>query len=326
MGWFGYCGLRDVPFQWSHLVYQLCAWLSLSAVPLLPAWLFAAIGGDPLSAASRRNRIARWLCWGVAGLLAGFTSAILLVDIAIHHQFDFHFNGLVLNLLTTPGGFESMGLDYRTIAPAACALALVFAFHLALALRFPAQGRLRRLAAWLGGHRLFIHAWPALPAVALGIALIIFGVAEFYQNSLITSAMGTYPIPVQVRMRKFLKRLGCTPPPRNANQDKEFRRTASRLNYPWADVERNTPANPPDIIWLVAESLRADLLSPERMPNTWRFAEESGIRFTNHFSGGNGTRPGMFSMFYSLHANAWDNCLNNNRGPLFFDWLIEDNY
>ena len=105
MGWFGYCGLRDVPFQWSHLVYQLCAWLSLSAVPLLPAWLFAAIGGDPLSAASRRNRIARWLCWGVAGLLAGFASAILLVDIAIHHQFDFHFNGLVLNLLTTPGGF-----------------------------------------------------------------------------------------------------------------------------------------------------------------------------------------------------------------------------
>ncbi len=326
MGWFGCLALRDVPFQWSHLVYQLCAWLSLSAAPLLPAWIFAAIGGDPQSATSRNSRIVRWLCWGIAGLLAGLATSLLLVDIGIHRQFGFHFNGLVLNLLTTKGGFESMGLDYRTIAPAAIVLALVFAFHLAIALRFPANGHLRKLAVWFATRRIISRAWPTLPAVTLVFALIIFGVAEFYQNSIITCATETYPIPVRVRMRKFLKRLGCTPPPRNAEQGKEFRRKATRLNYPWADVERNTPANPPDIIWLVGESLRSDLLSPERMPNTWRFAEEAGIRFTNHFSGGNGTRPGMFSMFYSLHANAWDNFLNNNRGPLFFDWLIEDNY
>ena len=93
-------------------------------------------------------------------------------------------------------------------------------------------------------------------------------------------------------------------------------------------MERQTPANPPDIIWLVGESLRADLLSPERMPNTWRFAEETGIRSPNHYSGGNGTRPGMFSMFYSLHfhTSTWSNCITNNRGPLICNWLIEDNY
>ena len=93
MGWFGCLALRDVPFQWSHLVYQLCAWLSLSAAPLLPAWLFAAIGGDPQSATSRNSRIVRWLCWGIAGLLAGLATSLLLVDIGIHRQFGFHFNG-----------------------------------------------------------------------------------------------------------------------------------------------------------------------------------------------------------------------------------------
>ena len=326
MGWFGVLALRDIPFQWSHLIYQLCAWLALGAAPMLPAWLCAAIGGDPQTAATHKARIARWCCWALAGLLAGLATALLLVDIGIHRQFGFHFNGLVLNLLTTPGGFESMGLDYRTIAPAALALALVFAFHLALALRFPANGFLRRLANRFAGRTLLSRAWPALPIGSLVAAMLIFGVAEFYQNNLITSATDTYPIPVQVRMRKFLKRLGCTPPPRTARQGHEFRSKAARLNYPWAPVERTTPEQPLDIIWLVGESLRADLLSPERMPNTWRFAEESGIRFTSHYSGGNGTRPGMFSMFYSLHANAWDNCLNNNRGPLFFDWLIADHY
>ena len=326
MGWFCVCGLRDVPFHWSHLIYQLCAWLSLSAVPLLPSWLFAAIGSDPHSAQKRSWRIVRWLCWGLAGLLAGLATALLLVDIGIHRQFGFHFNGLVLNLLTTPGGFESMGLDSRTIAPVIVVLALVFVFHLILALRMPANGGLHKLATWFAQRRFASHWWPAVPVVTLVVTFFLFGIAEFYQNNIITSATDTYPIPMRVRMRKFLKLLGCTPPPRNARQANEFRHAARRLNYPWGDVERQTPANPPDIIWLVGESLRADLLSPERMPNTWRFAEETGIRFTNHFSGGNGTRPGMFSMFYSLHANAWDNFLNNNRGPLFFDWLIEDNY
>ena len=314
MGWFAIQGLRGVPFQFGHFCYQLCAWLGLSAIPMLPAWLFAALGGEPA------RRAWRWCCWGLAGLLAGLAAILLLVDIAIHRQFGFHFNGLVLNLLTTPGGFESMGLDYRTIAPAAVALTLVLALHLALALAMPRAEWLRRLAA----PRRLYRWWWALPALALVAAALSFGVAEFYQNNLITSAMDTYPIPMQVRMRKILKKLGCKAPPRTARSG--FQRKAMRLNYPWRAVTRTAPANPPDIIWLCAESLRADLLSPERMPNTWRFAAEHGIRFTSHFSGGNGTRPGMFSMFYGLHANAWDGFLNNNRSPLLFDWLHEDNY
>ena len=81
-----------------------------------------------------------------------------------------------------------MGLDYRTIAPAAIVLALVFAFHLAIALRFPANGHLRKLAVWFSTRRIISRAWPTLPAVTLVFALIIFGVAEFYQNSIITCA------------------------------------------------------------------------------------------------------------------------------------------
>ena len=42
-------------------------------------------------------------------------------------------------------------------------------------------------------------------------------------------------------------------------------------------------------------SLRADLLNAETMPATWQFAADKH-RFTAHYSGGNGTRAGMFSM------------------------------
>ena len=49
-----------------------------------------------------------------------------------------------------------------------------------------------------------------------------------------------------------------------------------------------------NIIWLVSESLRADMLTQQYMPNTWAFAKR-GAHFTEHFSGGNGTRMGIFS-------------------------------
>ncbi|MBO7091932.1 MAG: sulfatase, partial [Victivallales bacterium] len=97
------------------------------------------------------------------------------------------------------------------------------------------------------------------------------------------------------------------------------------LKYPRQDIIRNPNRKKYNIIWLVAESLRADFLTEDIMPRTWKYAQ-TAARFDNHYSGGHGTRPAMFSMFYGLYGLNWDVFMNQRRGPVFIDWLLEDNY
>ena len=68
------------------------------------------------------------------------------------------------------------------------------------------------------------------------------------------------------------------------------------------------------------------MLSPDVMPRTWDFARRRGIRFTRNISGGNGTRMGVFSLFYGLYGNYWHQFLPARRGALLIDWMLEDGY
>ena len=79
------------------------------------------------------------------------------------------------------------------------------------------------------------------------------------------------------------------------------------------------------MVWLVAESWRADSLNPRVMPQTSAFAERAQ-RFDNHFSGGNGTRIGMFSQFYGLPANLWFPVLDARVGSPLIDVLQQQQY
>jgi len=76
---------------------------------------------------------------------------------------------------------------------------------------------------------------------------------------------------------------------------------------------------------LVSESLRWDLLNDEIMPNATQFSQKA-LKFENHYSSGNNTRPGLFGLFYGLYGNYWNAFLYEQREPLLFDVLARDNY
>jgi len=111
-----------------------------------------------------------------------------------------------------------------------------------------------------------------------------------------------------------------------AREEKSYvNSNVSRVEYPLAALDVKSPEKPYNIIWLVSESLRADMLEQEIMPATWNFSVNAH-RFTRHYSGSNGTRMGVFSMFYGLYGNFWFPFLESMRGPVIFDVLREQNY
>jgi hypothetical protein len=57
----------------------------------------------------------------------------------------------------------------------------------------------------------------------------------------------------------------------------------------------------PDVVIVVVESFRQELIDPEVMPVLWQYAER-GLHCRSHFSGGNATNHGMFSLLNGLEA------------------------
>jgi membrane-anchored protein YejM (alkaline phosphatase superfamily) len=66
-------------------------------------------------------------------------------------------------------------------------------------------------------------------------------------------------------------------------------------------------------------------MSAEVSPHIEAFARRS-LRFDNHYSGGNATRIGVFSLFYSIPGTYWHSVLNDRRGPVIFDELLRQQY
>ncbi len=315
----------EATFTWSLLLYLVASGVGLTAIKLAPVWACAALGNDPANASSPARRRWRDFAWGVAGFWTGMIWVYLVADAVIKLRYGYHFNGLVFNLLTTRGGFASMGIDRASVVSATILIVAVFAFHIVLALRFPRASWSTRLAQRLANRPLLAPALVAIPIFSLTVALISTGIAEFYCHLPVLNAIEAYPLNVGVSMNTFMTSMGFDRPKRDPSRDAIII-SHSDLRYPQNPIVRRSERPRYNILWLCAESLRGDLLSPERMPNAWQMAEKHGVRFANHFSGGNGTRPAMFSMFYGLYGSAWGAFLDHNRGPLFIDWLREDNY
>ncbi|MBR6059441.1 MAG: sulfatase-like hydrolase/transferase [Victivallales bacterium] len=261
----------------------------------------------------------------VSSIMAATTILVLLIDAGILFRYGYHINGLVINLLCTRGGFRSMGLDSATIAPVIAIILLVYLLYIAFALVCFRWKRISTIGSHLCGIKPLCALF-AFWAIAFLFSLLSTGHADFFADTEILAQQNAFPCIITVRMRKFLRRLGFHEPDRKKIPEiVDPTKGKASLHYPLQDIKRNSNRHKYNIIWLVAESLRADFLKEDIMPQTYQFAQ-SAIRFDSHYSGGHGTRPAMFSMFYGLYGLNWEAFMNQRRGPVFIDWLLEDNY
>ena len=264
--------------------------------------------------------------WAIASsIMAATINIILLIDAGILFRYGYHINGLVINLLCTRGGFRSMGLDSATLAPVIAIILLVFLLYLALGLACFRWKRIAVIGSRLNGIKP-LCTLAAIWAVVFIFSLLSTGHADFFADTEILAQQDAFPCIITVRMRKMLRRLGFKEPDRKKLPEiVDPNKGKASLHYPLKDINRNPNRRKYNVIWLVAESLRADFLQQDIMPETYKFAQNA-IRFDSHYSGGYGTRPAMFSMFYGLYGLNWDVFMNQRRGPVFIDWLQEDNY
>ena len=262
----------------------------------------------------RRSLIA------VAVGTVGLTQIVIFADRGIYEVFGFHINGFVWNLVVTPGGLESMGTSRGAMITytAICLGFLVVQVLVALVLFRTRQ--VRRWSGMLTRQRYVMLLIAFL--IATGVERLAYGISDVYSFARLLVATDSLPLYMRLSLRSVAHQLGIEAPP---SDDSSIGLDWSRLTYPLEPLELDPPTKLPNIVWLTAESLRADVLDPEIMPATWRFGERAH-RFTQHYSGGRGTRMGMFSMFYGLYGSYWWPFLTERRGPILIDTLLQLGY
>ena len=97
------------------------------------------------------------------------------------------------------------------------------------------------------------------------------------------------------------------------------------LNYPRAPLRCEARSPMLNVLLVVIDAMRADALTPAVAP---RVSELAGgaLRFDRHYSGGNSSRAGMFSLFYGLPATYWDAFADFARPPVMMDMFRQNRY
>ncbi|MQX52733.1 DUF3413 domain-containing protein [Alcanivorax sediminis] len=246
----------------------------------------------------------------LAALLLSLLTILLLVDSQIYGMYGFHLNGFVWNLVTTPGGIESMGGSKSTSLVVVAICLLVVA---------------------LQGGLLLLTRSRSVPGLGYAVLLLmlcmvgeraVYGFSHLKGYRPVLMAAQSVPFYQPTTFRRLAEHWGIE----MARSTELQAEVKGRLHYPLNPVQEGADAGRPNVMILVAESLRWDMLTPEIMPHLWAFAEQHGTRFTNHLSGGNGTRMGIFSLFYGLPGNYWFSILDERKSPVLMDQLQAENY
>jgi hypothetical protein len=246
---------------------------------------------------------------------------ILLLDVVIYKIFRFHINSMVINLILTPGGLKSleqgpgMRILFLSIAAGLVGVELWF-YRLAGRSAAGSTG----IAAFLRGK------WKLLLTFFLFFVVLdkgLFAWGTLYDKVYITGNSKLFPLYQPLKIRTFAsKYLGVKLDEEvTVHISKEY----SKLDYPKRELETVSPKKPLNILMIVVDSFRYDMLDKEITPNLWAFSKKAYV-FSDHYSGGNCTRFGIFSIFYGIYGNYWFSMLGERRGPVLIDVLKDQGY
>jgi len=241
----------------------------------------------------------------------------LFIDVRVYELFHFHVNPLVWNTITTEDFSDSVILGHSTLLSFFLRTALIFlAEVLFVKASIKAQGILEK--------RLKI-AIVLTCLLIIAADKVIYAFGNVYNAHSVTRASRLYPLYQPLKADKFIRRLFKL----QIKEEDEMKPSskASLLNYPKNPLimKKDRPLAYPNIVMIVVEGLRYDMLDPEIMPNLWKFSREN-ITFRNHYSGGNGSRTGVFSLLYGLQGTYWHSFLIERKSPVLIDSLLSLNY
>ena len=279
----------------------------LAFIPAVFVFLLACI------APSRRLVFFLSILFAVASIIC------LIVDSRVYAMFKFHINMTLLSFIFSPQWGEIFEFSLHELMLIGCLLVGIFV--------------LEGVLAWFVWKKIILTE-----RFKVGKEITIF-----WLSGLLFSYL-TLMLSISITINLFSQQIPCLPlysqllvhimPINNAQDiltrysEQHFSQlpfSNDKLHYPLHSMQCKEPKKPYNIILITVDSLRADSLQSSYMPNLTKLAKKSW-QFNQHFSGGDATQPGLFSLFYSIPSNYWTAALEQKKSPVLMNVLASYGY
>lgn len=255
----------------------------------------------------------------IAIILGSVTTLVLYANAQLFALYGMYINGFVLNLVLTPGGLDSLGGSQNSNIGFAVIAGLFVLLQIAL--MWLAKRAMVYIQVTQRSNAIRKSPKWAVFTLLVGLSVSVHMVFAYdlVTNNRLTLVAQSIPFYQTLTARHLFKNLGI-----KVHRDTHYE-VKGLLNYPRQALAITPPAKPYNVVWLTSESLRADMLNEQVMPSTMAFSKKAA-RFTHHYSGGNSTRMGVFTMLMSLPPSYWFQFLQETRGAAFIDVLQAQHY
>ncbi|MDH3511343.1 MAG: DUF3413 domain-containing protein [Gammaproteobacteria bacterium] len=285
------------PDDWSGLVYVGLAFVGQFAL-LASIPLFLVLTPVVLLLPSR------WLVQTVAVLLASVGLSLLFLDTNVFAEQRFHLSRLVMELFEW-FTWAMLGVFFVIILFFQSMLAGIIWRNFAIAPR-PRGGKWVAIGltlCWLGGQG--IHIW-----------------GDAVGHTPVTQFTRFMPLYFPLHAKRDLARLGWVDP-EQVSKRRMLRGSVGagdgQLQYPLRPMTCGADADDlPNLLIMLIDGLRPDAIHPELTPHLQAF-RASNLSFRQHFSGGNSSRMGFFSLFYGLPSTYFQSFYDLQRPPVLMD-------
>lgn len=297
-----YFSVVDLDAQLLPLMFRgamlIAHFTTVAAVGLLPALVVILLWPRP--------RVAIPL----GALSAATIVTAVLIDTQVYQLYRFHINAGVMNLLLGGAARETFAFSAQMYAQS---VLIVAGFLAAFGI----------IGAWLWRH---VESLARVSNVA--VTTIVAALVGFHSIHIWADAVRYEPLLEQTEVlpmryaataKRLLRTLGV-----NMKTGQFMPATLDRpsgaLSYPLQPLTCSAPRDPLNIVVILIDSWRFDELNAGVTPNIDAFANRA-TRFMDHYSGGNATRIGVFSLFYSIPGTYWHRMLAHQKAPVLIEQL-----
>lgn len=295
-------GYPETVLGWGYLVINTLGQFSFLAFIVYLVFLF------PITLLLPYSKILR----GLAALVASLGLCILLYDTIIYDDYGIHLSPFAFDLAWADLNALLHGTSYIVTPIGIVVLELIAANFI--------WKRIETIQKKQYGNKVVLF---------IGLCFVSSHLIHIWADAAditdITRFDDAYPLSYPATARSFMESHGIEGNRHiDALLSDKLTSGSAKLSYPIAPLQCSAQTSS-NVLIISIDSLRADMIDDKTMPFLFQYKNNNQY-FSQHYSGGNQFKTGMFSLLYGLQANYSDRQEFHNKRPVITDELLKSGY